>query len=80
MISIILPSYNESKVIADVISDIKFELNKMNSDYEIIVINDSSTDDTEKIALQLGVKVITHPYNIGNGAAIKTGVRNCNAV
>ena len=78
MISIILPSYNESKVIADVISDIKFELNKMNADYEIIVINDSSADDTEKIALQSGVKVISHPYNMGNGAAIKTGIRNCN--
>ena len=60
MISIILPSYNESKVIADVISDIKLELNKIDSDYEIIVINDNSKDDTEKIALQLGVKVISH--------------------
>ena len=78
MISIILPSYNESKVIADVISDIKFELNKIDSDYEIIIVNDNSKDDTEKIALQSGVKVISHPYNIGNGAAIKTGIRNCN--
>lgn len=78
MISIVLPSYNESKIIGNVIDDIKNELSKINSDYEIIVVNDHSTDDTEKIALQSGVKVISHPYNIGNGAAIKTGVRNCN--
>ena len=43
---------------------------------EIIVVNDGSTDDTEKICLDAGVQVITHPYSIGNGAAIKSGVRN----
>ena len=78
MISVILPSYNESKIIANVISDLKLELSKINSDYEIIVVNDNSKDDTEQMALQSGVKVISHPYNIGNGAAIKTGIRNCN--
>ena len=78
MISVILPSFNESKVIAEVINDLQLELIKLNKDYEIIVVNDNSSDETKNIALQSGVKVISHPYNIGNGAAIKTGIRHSN--
>lgn len=44
-------------------------------EYEILVINDGSTDDTVSVALSYGVKVISHPYSIGNGAAIKTGAK-----
>ena len=42
---------------------------------EIIVVNDASTDRTPDIAEQGGARVVTHPYCMGNGAAIKTGVR-----
>jgi glycosyltransferase involved in cell wall biosynthesis len=44
-------------------------------DAEIIVVNDGSTDNTEKVCLDAGVQVITHPYSKGNGAAVKTGAR-----
>jgi len=45
-------------------------------DFEWIVINDGSTDNTKQKALEGGAKVIDHAYNIGNGAAIKTGIRS----
>ena len=43
---------------------------------EIIVIDDGSTDDTGERARSVGARVIRHPYNKGNGAAVKTGIRH----
>lgn len=70
-VSIIIPAYNEEKTIAEIISRIK----GLHSCAEIIVINDGSTDNTAAAALESGAKVYSHPYNIGNGAAIKSGIR-----
>ena len=42
---------------------------------EIIVVDDGSSDDTADIALTAGANVVRHPYNIGNGAAVKSGMR-----
>lgn len=41
-----------------------------------IVVDDGSQDDTPALAKRAGARVISHPYNIGNGAAVKTGIRN----
>ena len=71
-ISIILPAKNES-------DNLKILLPKLRQLFpkdEIIVVNDGSTDDTVDICNQNQVKVISHVYSMGNGAAIKTGVRN----
>ena len=45
---------------------------------EIVVVNDGSTDDTAAVCLAHGVRVLSHPYAKGNGAAIKTGARAAN--
>ena len=70
-VTILLPAYNEELAIADTIKTI----HKLYPDFEILVIDDGSTDNTLKKAMDAGANVWPHPYNIGNGAAIKTGLR-----
>ncbi|MBC8433844.1 MAG: glycosyltransferase, partial [Desulfobacterales bacterium] len=66
-ISIIIPVYNE----ADVIGDLVLQIRSIYPDFEVIVINDGSSDDSTAVASNAGAFVYSHPYNIGNGAAIK---------
>jgi glycosyltransferase involved in cell wall biosynthesis len=76
-ISIIIPAYNEEKIIEQTIKNLKKELDKLNLDYEIIVVNDASTDKTKEILEKTeGIKLINHPKNRGYGAALKTGIKN----
>jgi len=70
-ISIIIPAHNESGTIGDIIKKIKI----LYPDSEVIVINDGSTDNTVSAAKEAGAIVYSHPYNIGNGAAVKSGIR-----
>ena len=70
-VSIIIPAYNEAKTIGEIIRQIKM----LYPEFEIIVINDGSKDDTVSVAMEAGATVYNHPYNIGNGAAIKSGIR-----
>ena len=70
-VSIIIPAYNEAQTIGDIVSRIR----ALYPDFEIIVVNDGSTDETAVIAEEAGATVYSHPYNIGNGAAIKSGIR-----
>ena len=72
MLTIIIPVYNEAENITSVIEGVK---RVMGSDIELLLIDDGSTDSTAEIACACGAKVISHPYNMGNGAAIKTGLR-----
>ncbi len=75
-ISVIIPTFNEGEAIGDVIKQIRVVVNKLDKGHEIIVIDDGSTDNTAESARSAGAKVIQHPYNIGNGAAVKTGIRH----
>lgn len=75
MISIILPAFNEEKAIGGVIDDIHSVLKAIQCQYEIIVIDDGSTDDTYDIALAKNTVVLKHTKNMGTGAARKTGIR-----
>ena len=70
-ISVIIPCHNESQTIGWLVNNIT----NLYPDFEIIVINDGSTDDTSVVAEEAGAIVYSHPYNIGNGAAIKSGIR-----
>jgi glycosyltransferase involved in cell wall biosynthesis len=70
-VSIILPAKNEEATIGGIIE----ALTDLYPEYEIIVVDDGSTDSTAQIAEDSGAHVIKHPYNKGNGAAIKTGAR-----
>lgn len=70
-ISIIIPVYNEAAAIGIVVEKIK----SLYPNFETIVVNDGSTDNTAEVAKQAGAIVYSHPYNIGNGAAIKSGIR-----
>jgi len=71
-VTILLPAYNEEQSIAVTIHSIK----QLYPDFEILVIDDGSTDNTMREAMEAGASVWPHPYNIGNGAAVKTGIRN----
>ena len=73
---IILPAYNEEANIAGVIGDIRAAIGVS---CRITVIDDASTDETAQIAAASGARVIRHPYRIGNGAGVKTGLRNASA-
>lgn len=71
-VTVILPAYNEGKTIDTIIKDIL----KEPAIKEVLVIDDGSTDNQYELAQAAGAKVLRHPYNIGNGAAIKTGIRS----
>ena len=70
-VTIIIPTFNEEDNIDEVISKIK----RLHPEFETIVVDDGSTDDTANVAHKAGAVVYSHPYNIGNGAAVKTGIR-----
>jgi glycosyltransferase involved in cell wall biosynthesis len=71
-ISIIIPVFNEAGRLLELLNNI-LALQLARS--EIIVIDDGSTDGSADAAMAGGANVIRHPYNIGNGAAIKSGIR-----
>lgn len=70
-VTILLPAYNEALEIANTIQNLK----DLYPDFEILVVDDGSTDKTREIAMSAGANVRSHPYNIGNGAVLKTGLR-----
>lgn len=70
-VSIVIPSRNEAAGLALLLP----ELLALLRNAEIIVVDDGSADDTKEICAQLGVRLISHPYAKGNGAAIKAGAR-----
>ena len=73
-IIITIPAYNEEETIGTVIQEIKQVMNGLQHNYEIIVVNDGSTDNTEEIAKKAGAIVYSHPYNYGLAETFRTEV------
>jgi len=77
MIKIVLPAYNEEDAILPLITDIKRILGERFNAFEVIVVNDGSTDNTAKIVSDLNLpmlKLVEHTRNKGLGESIKTGL------
>jgi glycosyltransferase involved in cell wall biosynthesis len=70
-VSIIIPAFNEAENIGSVVEGLR----RLGPGFEINVIDDGSSDATAEVARAAGAVVYRHPYNIGNGAAVKSGIR-----
>jgi len=75
-ISILIPVYNEEKAISSMVKDLRATFDSSGWVYEIIVIDDASTDNSAEEAKKTGVKVYSHPKNMGYGGALRTGILN----
>jgi glycosyltransferase involved in cell wall biosynthesis len=71
-ISIIVPVFNEAQNLGPFLQRLR---SVHLPSAEIIVVDDGSTDESTEIALNGGARVVRHPYNVGNGAAVKSGIR-----
>lgn len=79
MFSLLIPVFNEEEVIEQTLRDAHAALQNIGDAFEIVVMNDGSTDRTGAILKQIsipGLRVITHPTNKGYGASMKTGIRH----
>jgi len=73
--SMVIPVYNEEASVEKVLNEVKEALNQLDAPYEIIVVNDNSTDKSMDIVKQHGgIRIINHEINRGYGASIKSGV------
>ena len=75
-VSVIIPAYNEEQAISRVLEELIAVMDSLKTLYEIIVVDDGSTDNTRALAERYPrVRVIAHSENRGPGAARTTGVR-----
>jgi polyprenyl-phospho-N-acetylgalactosaminyl synthase len=65
---VVIPAYNEAAVVSGVVADVK------RAGYCVAVVDDGSTDETGVRAAEAGAAVVRHPINLGQGAAIQTGI------
>lgn len=70
-VSVVIPAYNEAEGVGDVVRRVKAVPGA--KDWEIIVVDDGSTDGTAVAAEAAGAQVVRHAYNLGNGASVKSG-------
>lgn len=74
-VSVIVPVYNEANSLPNLLDELTIILGRLKRPWEILIVNDGSTDATLEVLKGRPVRTISHPYNIGNGGAIKTGIR-----
>jgi polyprenyl-phospho-N-acetylgalactosaminyl synthase len=67
-IHVVIAAYNEGTVISRVVADVR------RAGYPVVVVDDGSRDETADIAAAAGAEVVRHPFNLGQGAALQTGI------
>jgi glycosyltransferase involved in cell wall biosynthesis len=70
-LSVVIPVRNEAAALRTLLPELRARF----AEAEIILVDDASEDDTPRLGRKHGCRVISHPYRIGNGAAVKTGLR-----
>ncbi len=70
-VSVVIPAYEEAAAVGVVVTSLRAAANW----HEVLVVDDGSADDTALVAAAAGARVIKHPYTKGNGASVKTGIR-----
>ncbi|MDY6829466.1 MAG: glycosyltransferase family 2 protein, partial [Pseudomonadota bacterium] len=70
-VSVVIPAKNESGALGTLLP----KLIQVVAPVQVLLVDDGSTDGTAAIARSFGVQVVSHPYSMGNGAAIKSGAR-----
>lgn len=76
ILSVILPVYNEEIAVIPTLTELETVVKSLGVSYEIIAVNDASTDKSSQLISKFnGIKVINHPYNLGYGASIKSGLK-----
>ena len=73
MISVVIPAFNKAGAIRRTVEDVHAALGA--TEHEILVVDDGCTDATAEQAAAAGARVVPHLYNMGYGAALKTGIR-----
>ncbi len=70
-VTVLMPAYNEEEAICTTVTRVR----ELHPDFEVLVVDDGSSDGTVAAAEAAGARVHAHPYNMGNGAAVKSGIR-----
>ena len=66
--AVVVPAYNEGSVVAEVVRELRTAF------ATVICVDDGSRDDTARLAADAGAKLVRHPINLGQGAALRTGI------
>lgn len=74
-LTVVVPAFNEEAGIGRVLDSLRAELGRSALPYEIVVVDDGSSDRTAEVAMERGVRVVSHGANRGYGAALKSGIR-----
>ncbi len=74
-ISVVIPAYNEQEAVGPVVEGVGLALGGRVGEFEIIVVDDGSTDGTAEAARKSGATVLSHPVNRGYGQALTTGIQ-----
>lgn len=73
-VSLVIPAFNEELAVADVVTRFRSELDATGCAYEVIVVDDGSTDETARLAKEAGASVVCSPQNLGYGLSLRRGI------